>query len=106
MRKLTLLLCLLLVSALSLLMGVGCDNLTTETNNNTYYDSTLGQDCLRCHSDSDNKIAQPKGQWANSAHASPDLIEAHVTLNGDKFVSNECGAKCHTSEGFIHFTTN
>ena len=88
MRKLTLLLCLLIFSMLSLLLGIGCDKLTTEVNNNTFFDSTLGEDCLRCHSDDDNVIVQPKGQWATSEHASADLIEAHVTLNGDAFQSN------------------
>jgi PKD repeat protein len=87
-------------------MGAGCDDLTTEINNNTFFDTTLGQDCLRCHSDDDNAIKQPKGQWSNSQHASAELIEAHVVLNTKDRLTNQCGPQCHTSEGFIAFTEN
>lgn len=104
MRLAALLLILLLIASMSMLVSVGCDDLTTEVNNNTYFDSTLGQDCLRCHSDDDNAIKQPKGQWAESRHASPDLIEATVTLNTKTKSTNVCGPQCHTSEGFITFT--
>lgn len=99
--------CLLIIFAmLSMLLSVGCDDLTTEVNNNTYFDSTLGEDCLRCHSDDDNAIKQPKGQWATSQHASPELIEATAMLNTKERKSNVCGPQCHTSEGFIAFTAN
>jgi PKD repeat protein len=104
MRLAALLLILVLIASMSMLVSVGCDDLTTEVNNNTYFDSTLGQDCLRCHSDDDNAIKQPKGQWAESRHASPDLIEATVMLNTKSKSTNVCGPQCHTSEGFITFT--
>lgn len=84
----------------------GCDTLITEVNNNTIVDSTLGQSCLNaCHSDDNNLITVPRGQWLASAHASPKYIEASVMLNGQEFFTNvaECGATCHTSEGFIEF---
>lgn len=86
-----------------------CDTLITEVNNNTIYDSTLGQTCLNsCHSDDNSLITVPKGQWLASAHASPKLIEAQINLNGEKFFTNDgdCGATCHTSEGFIEFAKN
>ena len=68
------LLFILLALAASLFLGAGCDKLTTQVNNNTFYDSTLAEDCLRCHSDNNNLITVPKGQWVNSGHASADLI--------------------------------
>ncbi len=106
MRPVAILILLAIAALLSLLVGSGCDDLTTEINNNTFFDSTLGEDCLRCHSDDDNAIKQPKGQWANSRHASGDLIEAHVVLNTKDRQTNICGPQCHTSEGFIAYTEN
>ena len=99
---------LVLVLAVALILP-GCDTLVTEVNTTTLVDSTLGQSCLSgCHSDNDNQITVPKGQWEASAHASPRLIEAHVNLNGEMFRTNdaECGVTCHTSEGYIDFALN
>ena len=99
------LLCLsLAILTAIVLMLPGCDKLVTENNDIVQVDPTLGEDCLRCHSDDDNVIVQPKGQWENSAHSSPALIEATVNLNGVQFVTNECGPLCHTNEGFIAYT--
>lgn len=106
MRLIPLICLLVLLASLSMLVSVGCDDLTTEVNNNTFFDSTLGEDCLRCHSDDDNAIKQPKGQWATSQHASPELIEAVVQLNTKERKTNVCGPQCHTSEGFIAFVDN
>lgn len=101
------LLCLSLAILAAIIFAVpGCDKLVTENNNIVQVDSTLGEDCLRCHSDDDNLIIQPRGQWENSAHHSADLIEATIKLNGENFVTNECGPLCHTNEGFIAFTKN
>ena len=97
---------LLMIGALSFLIP-GCDKLVTQVNNNTYYDSTLGDKCLRCHGDGviDDSINQPRGQWANSAHASDRLIEATVNLNGKQYATNVCGPECHTSQGFVRRDT-
>ena len=108
LRSKTLRLGLLLILA-TVFTIPGCDTLITEVNNITVFDSTIGQTCLAgCHSDNNNQITVPKGQWENSAHASPEFIEAHVTLNGTEFITNDadCGAVCHTSEGFIDFAKN
>lgn len=95
---------ILLSLAAGLFVAVGCDKLITQVNNNTIYDSTLGQDCKRCHGDDDRIIRVPQAQWANSRHASPDLIEAMVQLNGEGFLTSDCGKRCHTSEGFRKYT--
>jgi hypothetical protein len=47
--------------------------------------------CFTCHSDSNNQIMAPKGQWEKSVHASG----AHIFEN-----SSGCSF-CHTNEGFI-----
>lgn len=94
--------CVLLLAGILAALLPGCDKLTTEVNNNTYYDSTLGEACLDCH-DGGNKqdtiITRPKGQWANSAHASGRLLD----YTDDIFDSttNKCGPICHSSQGFI-----
>ncbi len=98
---------LLLIAALSFLIP-GCDKLVTQVNNTTLYDSTLGDKCLRCHGDAvvDDSLKQPRGQWADSRHASSDLIEATANLNGTFYSTNICGPDCHTSQGFVkHDTT-
>ena len=103
--KRDILLCLSLAILVAIIFAVpGCDKLVTENNNVVQIDTTLGEDCLRCHSDDDNLIKQPLGQLTHSAHASPDLIEATINLNGESFVTNECGPLCHTNEGFIAYT--
>ncbi|MFZ1683467.1 MAG: hypothetical protein WAU88_04970, partial [Candidatus Zixiibacteriota bacterium] len=86
-----------------LFVATGCDKLTTQVNNNTYYDSTLAEACLKCHGDGNNVIAQPKGQWVNSSHASGDLIEAVVRWDSTLYLTSQCGPQCHTSEGFIKY---
>jgi PKD repeat protein len=105
MRRLFLLSILLSLAA-GLFVAIGCDKLITQVNNNNVYDSTLGQDCKRCHGDDDRIIRLPQAQWANSRHASPDLIEAMVLLNGEGFLTSECGKRCHTSEGFRKYSAN
>ncbi|RME31854.1 MAG: PKD domain-containing protein, partial [Candidatus Zixiibacteriota bacterium] len=85
----------------------GCDTLVTEQNNITQFDTTLGEACLQCHTDSnDSLIVIPKGQWANSAHASTALLEATVDLNGQSFNTAACGPVCHSGNGFVSFTQN
>jgi len=98
------LLSILLSLAAGLFVAVGCDKLITQVNNNTVYDSTLGQDCKRCHGDDDRIIRLPQAQWANSRHASSDLIEATIEINGQGYVTSDCGKRCHTSEGFRRYT--
>lgn len=104
-RKL-LLLGILLALAAALFFAVGCDKLITQVNNNTYYDTLLGAKCVSCHGDDDSRIRQPQGQWANSRHASPDLIEATITYNGVRHLTSSCGPQCHSSEGFIKYMAN
>ena len=99
------LLFILTALTLSLFVATGCDKLTTQINNNTYFDTTLGEDCLRCHSDNSNQIVVPKGQWANSAHASSALIEAVVHWDST-YLTSYCGPQCHTSQGFIKYATD
>ena len=88
---------LFFLAALVSLVGlIACDELVTESNTITLYDPTIGQQCLdQCHSDNDNRIVQPKGQWANSRHASPDLIEARDPRYADGQLSSVCGPECH-----------
>jgi hypothetical protein len=100
--KLLILVILALLTA-CLFVATGCDKLTTQVNNNTYYDSTLAEACFKCHGDGNNVIAQPKGQWVNSAHASGDLIEAVVRWDSTFYLTSQCGPQCHTSEGFIKY---
>ncbi|MGD8923262.1 MAG: PKD domain-containing protein [Candidatus Zixiibacteriota bacterium] len=96
----------LLLAALAILAALispGCDKLVTEVNTNNIFDTTLGEACLQCHNDSANMILLPKGQWENSRHASPRLIETTVSINDSLFQTNLCGPLCHTSEGFISY---
>lgn len=104
MRKLFLLGILLSLTA-GLFMAVGCDKLVTQVNNNNVYDSTMGEDCKRCHGDDDKIIRVPHAQWENSRHASSDLIEAMIVLNGQGYLTSTCGRRCHTSEGFKNYVT-
>ncbi len=92
---------LALLMSICLSFSLGCDKLVTEVNNETVWDSTLANDCLRCHSDNNNRILLPKAQWENSKHASPDLLFSLTYLNDSAFDVAECGARCHTNEGYI-----
>ncbi len=74
----------------------GCDELVTETINTTVIDSGLGVGCFECHTDDENLFLRPKGQWANSSHASADLIDIAAN-NSDPSCVN-----CHTHEGYIN----
>ncbi len=98
------LLAILTALILSLFFASGCDKLTTQINNNTYYDSTLGNACLSCHGDNSSQISVPKGQWANSGHASSALIYSYATF-GDTthYLTAQCGPICHTSQGFQQY---
>lgn len=83
---------LLFISFITVLMlGTGCDELVTERINTTLIDSTLGIGCFNCHSDGDNAFLRPKGQWENSAHASPKNLDTALS----------CGNQCHSHQGFI-----
>ncbi|PWB75444.1 hypothetical protein C3F09_02300 [candidate division GN15 bacterium] len=95
-----LLLGILMSLTAGLFVAVGCDKLITQVNNNTVYDSTLGEDCKRCHGDDDKIIRIPLAQWQNSRHASSGLIEATIDYGGQDYVTSTCGKRCHTSEGF------
>jgi PKD repeat protein len=92
---------ILALGALSIWIPSGCDKLVTETNNNTYYDSTLGTACFACHSDASNNLARARAQWENSRHAKGDLIDATTFINGKPFEVNQCGPKCHSHEQFV-----
>ncbi len=93
---------LFFVGMLALLLTFsGCDDLVTETNNITVYDTTLGLACFDCHTDEDNRLTRPKAQWANSAHASDSLLDILHDLNGSDYTVNDCGPECHSHEGFI-----
>jgi len=97
----------LLLAVLPILLAAvsfipGCDELVTEVNNITLIDTTLGEACLACHADSDT-ILRAKGQWANSRHASPEFIQATVSLNDSLMTTNQCGPQCHTGQGYIDY---
>ncbi len=95
---------LILVGVISILFYMpGCDNLITESNTQVLYDSTLGQECNRCHGDADNRYLRPREQWRNSAHASEALFSANVMLNGLLKNVPSCGARCHTHEGYTKY---
>lgn len=95
---------LIVVGAISILLCIpGCDDLITESNTQVVYDSTLGQECNRCHGDADNRYVRPNQQWQNSAHASEALFSANVMLNGLLKNVPSCGARCHTHEGYARF---
>ncbi|MDF1544401.1 MAG: PKD domain-containing protein [bacterium] len=88
-----------LLSLVIILIGLtlpGCDELVTETINTTVIDSGLGVGCFECHTDDKNLFLRPKGQWANSAHASADLIDIAANDSDPSCVS------CHTHEGYIN----
>jgi PKD repeat protein len=91
----------LVASIILLLTAVGCDKLVTENNNSTIVDSTLGIGCFDCHTDTDNKLLRPRGQFDNSKHADFSLLDAVVDQNGGMLDVDECGNKCHTHEGFL-----
>jgi len=102
---------LLVIAAVVVILYLpGCDELITESYTVEVYDSTLGSECARCHTDNDNRYLRPTGQWENSAHASSRLLEGDVDLNGSPEQVAQCGARCHTHEGFVKFvddsTTN
>jgi PKD repeat protein len=99
------LLSILTALTLSLFVATGCDKLTTQINNNTYFDTTLGEECFKCHGDANSQIVVPKGQWANSAHASAALIEAMVHWDST-YLTSSCGPQCHTSQGFIRYAAD
>ncbi|MDZ4722796.1 MAG: PKD domain-containing protein [candidate division Zixibacteria bacterium] len=89
---------------LILIIVSGCDKLVTETTQVTVIDTTLGQACLTCHTDSDDsQIVQPREQWENSRHASTELLEATVFFNGDFENTAACGPICHSGNGFVDF---
>ena len=79
----------------AVLLQVGCDTLVTENNTIVLIDTTLGVSCIDCHSDEDNLLLRPRGQFANSAHANHSLLDVTVDVSG---VSCK---KCHTHEGFL-----
>lgn len=82
----------------------GCDELITETIIITRFDTTLGEVCLQCHTDvNDALIIVPKGQWKNSTHASFELLEATVDVNGASMNTAVCGPVCHSGNGFVDF---
>ncbi len=91
----------LLLSLAFLFTIAGCDKLVTENNNNTVVDSTLGIGCFDCHNDTDNQLLRPRGQFDNSKHADFSLLDAVVQLNHGTLDVDQCGAKCHTHEGFL-----
>ncbi len=98
------LLLILLIAPLMLTVP-GCDELITEVNEITLFDSTLGQECVVCHTDNnDANIIVPRGQWENSAHANTTTLEATVTINGETFntAQTEC-ARCHSGNGYVAF---
>ncbi len=99
------LLSILLSLAVGLFVAVGCDELITQVNNNNVYDSTLGEDCKRCHGDDDKIIRVPQAQWENSRHASSELIEATIEYGTESYLTSECGRRCHTGEGFRNYVT-
>jgi PKD repeat protein len=86
---------------IAILSFSGCDELITEQNDIVVYDTSLGQACLECHNDEDNRFLRPKGQWMNSAHAIDTLLDLTVNLQGVDQSINECGPECHTHEGFL-----
>ncbi len=96
------LLALSLVALAALLVAfAGCDKLVTQDNTITLVDSTLGVGCFDCHTDTDNQLLRPRGQFDNSKHADFSLLDATVDLNGGQVNVDQCGAKCHTHEGFL-----
>jgi len=93
-----------LVAAVFIILG--CDDLITETTNITQVDTTLGLECSRCHTDGNNRYLRPQEQWRNSAHASDDLLNGKVNLNGDLLSVATCGPECHTHEGYLYWMEN
>jgi PKD repeat protein len=79
----------------------GCDELITESYRTTLVDTTLGTHCTQCHDDT--KYFRPTSQWENSDHASAELFEAWVDLNGTDESPGQCGPVCHTNEGFVEW---
>ncbi len=94
---------LFLALAAIAMIWVGCDELTTEVNNITVWDTTMAVECFECHTDTDNRLLVPMGQWKNSAHASSEFIEKMVMIDSVPFMTNDCGRTCHNNEGFVEF---
>ncbi len=95
---------LLAMAALALgLIHISCDELVTENNYITQYDSTTGEVCVTCHTDDDNRYLRPTGQWENSAHADDHLLQTIVDINGSDADVASCGPQCHTHEGYIKY---
>ena len=95
---------LFLIAAIVSASMPGCDELITEVNNITLFDTTLGKECLTCHTDAnDALIVVPEGQWRNSAHASFEHLEETVNLNGTDFNTATCGPTCHSGNGYVEF---
>jgi len=92
---------ILIIAVLTAMVQTGCDELVTESTNITVVDSTLGIGCFDCHTDEDNRLLRPRGQFDNSEHANFELLDATVELNSTPYEVNTCGAQCHTHEGFI-----
>ncbi|MFH1688141.1 MAG: PKD domain-containing protein [bacterium] len=81
----------------------GCDELVTQSTTVIQYDSTLGQECVTCHTDDYNRYLRPKSQYENSRHASDELLQHPVEINGELGLASQCGARCHTHEGFLDY---
>ncbi len=87
---------IILMFFIALLFQVGCDTLVTESNTIILFDSSLAVGCFDCHSDDDNMLLRPRGQFDNSAHANHSLLD----------VVEESCTKCHTHEGFLNTYTD
>ncbi len=89
---------MILMFFIALMLQVGCDTLVTENNEIILFDSTLGEACVdACHTDNDNLLVRPDGQFKNSAHANFANLDILVDEDG-----NKCGGACHTHNGFIN----
>ncbi|MBI5266348.1 MAG: hypothetical protein HY851_03865 [candidate division Zixibacteria bacterium] len=84
--------------AVALIFVVGCErkvtNEITQTNGFTGADQ-----CMTCHNDTDGRLLQAQGEWANSIHASGNNIDY---TNRD--FPSDC-VKCHDHEGFVDWIT-
>lgn len=83
----------IILAVLLVVFAFGCERNITTIEEVKQTSVLPAQNCLVCHSDDDTGIIAAAGQWANSKHASGENINRN----------EEPCAKCHTSEGFVHF---
>ncbi len=76
----------------------GCDELITNETTFEYFDTIKDSACIvLCHSDRNTVVEAARRRWAQSGHATGNLVD--TTILGQNSIL--CAPQCHTSEGYI-----